>query len=124
MTIDQLPTLTDPTGDVYFPVNKNGADYKLPTGGVLHIAGLIPAGETASFTVGNSTRFVLFTSGAASTMKGAWIFNSNASGSLSNAAVLSASNVTISTSTNSLDLSFSAVGSYLILVFAGSVTLQ
>ena len=124
MTIDQLPTLSDPTGDVYFPVNKNGADYKLPTGGVTHLRGANAANAIISFYVSNAARFVLITSSGNSTGRGMWIFNSASNGTISNSAVLSASGVTIDASANYLELTLSSAGAWMILVFGGTVTLS
>lgn len=124
MTIDQLPTLTDPTGAVYFPVNKNGADYKLPTGGVTHLRGTNSSNDLLSFYVTNNARFLLITSASASSGKGAYIFNTTSSGTVTNSAVLAASGVTISPSTNYLSLTLANTGSWMILVFNGTVTQQ
>lgn len=124
MTIDQLPTLADPTGDVYFPVNKNGADYKLATGGVTHLRGTNSSTDVLGFIVANNARFLLVTSAAASTGKGAYIFNTTSAGTITNSAVLAASGVTISTAANYLTLDFANTGSWMILVFNGTVTLD
>ena len=122
MTIDQLPTLADPNGDVYFPVNKNGADYKLATGGVTHLSGTNAANDDVFFTVSNAAKFLLVTASATLAGKGAYIFNATNAGVISSGAVLSASGVTISTSANYLHLTLANAGAWMILVFNGTVT--
>ena len=123
MTIDQLPTLTDPTGDVYFPVNKNGADYKLPTGGVaFHTFTADSVGTTLTFATNSKAFLVVSGSGVAD--RGAYIIN--ATSAVANAtAVLAASNVTLSPSNKEITVSDSTrTVSCLLVMFAGSVTIQ
>lgn len=123
MTIDQLPTLADPTGTVYFPVSKGGADYKMETGGVVHMALTIQANSDEDFNVAGNSRFVVITSGAAAATKGMSIFNANNTGTLSKTDVLAASNVTYTMTSGNLNIATSAVMSALIIVFNGSVSL-
>ena len=123
MTIDQLPTLTDPTGAVYFPVNKNGADYKLPTGGVaFHTFTADSVGTTLTFAT--NSRALLVVSGSGTTDRGAYIINST-SAVANYVSVLAASNVTLSPSNKEITVSDSTrTVSCLLVMFAGSVTIQ
>lgn len=122
MTIDQLPTLADPTGDVYFPVNKNGADFKMKTGGVaFHTFTAASAGTTLTF--GTNSKALLVVSGSGTGDRGAYIIN--ATSAVANAvAVLAGSNITLSPSNTKITVSDSTrTVTCLLVMFAGSVTI-
>ena len=123
MTIDQLPTLTDPTGDVYFPVNTNGADYKLPTGGVaFHTFTATSAGTTLTFATNSKALLVVSGSGVGD--KGAYIINAT-SVTASAVTVLAGSNITISPSNKQITVSDSVrTVTCLLVMFDGIVTIQ
>ena len=123
MTIDQLPTLTDPTGAVYFPVNKNGADYKLPTGGVaFHTFTADSVGTTLTFAT--NSRALLVVSGSGVGDKGAYIINAT-SVTASAVTVLAGSNITISPSNKQITVSDSVrTVTCLLVMFDGIVTIQ
>ena len=119
MTIDQLPVLADESGGTMTVATKGGADYKTP---LRVITNEISANTAYNFTVANGTRFVLFISGAASSSKGAYIFNVTTSGNVSNVPILAASGLTITSSTNSVTLNCTGAGSYAMLIMSGTVT--
>ena len=65
----------------------------------------------------------MFTSSAAASLKGLYIFNTpNAGGTLSYSEVLPASNVTITTGSNQFTVMMSAAGFVGFIVFGGSIT--
>ena len=94
-----------------------------PTKITMHSA-QIAANSSKTFTVANGTKFAFFTMNAAASGKGLYISNTNTSGTISTTAVLAASAITESHTTNSLTLtsSASAVVFVYFLVFAGSVS--
>ena len=84
----------------------------------------ISANGTKTLTLANMTRFVLFTSANSANSKGMYIVHTTSGGGVSTAAVLAASNITLTTATNSLTISnsTSAVIYYGILLFGGSIS--
>ena len=123
MTIDQLPTLTDPTGDVYFPVNKNGADYKLPTGGVAFYSFNADSVGT-SITFVNGTRAILVTAHNPASDKSMHILGASST-AIGISTVFAGSNITVSGSGLTLTVTDSArTCNCLLIVWNGRVTIQ
>lgn len=119
MTIDQLPTIPDASGDVFKPVEKNGADFKVKEPFFcLDVSGNV----AVNFTATNGSRFLLFTSSGDDNAKALYIFNVSVAGVVSYAAVKAGSNITITTSTRAFSVTSANNGSIGFIVFSGSVT--
>lgn len=122
MTIDQLPTLADPTGTVYCPVSKNGADYKLPTGGVSFYQFTVAANSSTALTLANNTRFILTTIGGQTAGRGMYVVNCASNGSMGTSNVLAASGVTFTTGTRSLEVASTNAVWCMCIILTGSVS--
>lgn len=86
--------------------------YELPSGG-----------GTLTFNCTNGTRVIVFTASAGETYKGMWILNTpNAGGTLTKAAVLDATSVSVTMDANSFSVYMNAAGWVGLLVFGGTVT--
>ena len=72
----------------------------------------VPASGSLNFTVANSTSAFLFTTGVNTNQAGAYIINVTSSGAMAIKTVLSASQITISSSTNTLSVSNSNTSNY------------
>ena len=119
MTIDQLPQLSDISGEVYVPCTKAGADYKTP---LAPLCVNVPANGTINFSATNGTRFLLFTASNNDEAKTLFIVNVSNVGAVSYYAVKSGTAINITTGTNSFAVTSANTGAIGILVFAGSVT--
>lgn len=131
--ITDLPTQSTPSTSDYLAVDNGSTTSKTTIANVqssMGLAGLsavtktIAANDSSSFTLSNSARGVLFTTGAYANTKGAYIFNVTSTGTVTTGNIVEAAGISLSTGTSTLSIASSsgAVAYATVLLFYGTAS--
>lgn len=122
MTIDQLPDIPSIQNGMYVPLNRNGADYKVPLGLSVKTSNL---GASGSVTVAlsNYTSFMVVAVSNSSARKSLAIGYASGSGVVSVTQAITTNGITYTPSANSLEIAANGAAYITIVVFYGTATI-
>lgn len=122
MTIDNLPLLVNPSGEMHVPVSKDGADYKLPfsteslgLGRLRCETFLVTNGNSTDIDIANAQRGVILTCCYADGGNDAVFYGANSSGAVRAFKTRNAAGITPTTATNKITIANTATATVTII---------
>ena len=122
MTIDNLPTLVNPSGDMYVPLSKDAVDYKLlfateslGLGRLRCETFLVTNGSSTDINIANAQRGVIFTCCYADGGNDAIFYGASSSGVVRAFKTRNAAGITPTTDTNKITIANSATATVTII---------
>ncbi len=122
MTIDNLPTLVNPSGDMYVPLSKDAVDYKLlfateslGLGRLRCETFLVANGNSTDINIANAQRGVILTCCYADGGNDAIFYGANSSGVVRAFKTRNAAGITPTTDTNKITIANSATATVTVI---------